>query len=217
MTSYTHLLFDLDGTITDSEEGIINALRYAFNKAGIPETSTGTLRSFIGSPLVKTIQEVYAVPKEDAEQIASYYRSYYTTKGVYESKLYPGMSELLCDLKQSGRRLIVATSKRTTGAEQVLDIFRLREYFDLVVGGSSDGKISEKTDVIREVFNKTGDAIKDGAVMIGDRKYDILGARENGIDSIAVMYGYGTKEEIDEANPTYKVGTVEELRVLLLR
>ncbi len=216
MKTYTHLLFDLDGTLTDSEEGIINALTYALGKAGINEQNTDKLRSFIGSSLQKTLQEVYGITKERAEQIATYYRSYYTEKGVFENKLYPGIPELLADLKRAGKQLIVATSKRTPGAYQVLDIFKLNQYFDLVVGGSPDGTISEKKDVIHHVFSNMGNDIKDNAVMIGDRKYDILGAHENGIDSIAVMYGYATKEEIDESEPTYRVDTVNELRVLLL-
>ena len=215
MKTYTHLLFDLDGTLTDSEEGIINALKYALDKAGLHENDTGKLRSFIGSSLLKTLQEVYGISKERAEEIVSYYRTYYSDKGIYENKLYPGIPELLSDLKKAGKQLIVATSKRTTGAKQVLDIFNLNEYFELVAGGSPDGKISEKTDVIRHVFSKIGDEIKKNAVMIGDRKYDVIGARENGIDSIAVMYGYATKEEIDEAKPTYRVESVEGLRKLL--
>jgi phosphoglycolate phosphatase len=217
MRNYTHLLFDLDGTLTDSEEGIINALLYALDKAGIRENDTDKLRSFIGSSLLKTLQQVYDLPKERAEEIASFYRSYYFEKGIYENTVYPGIPKLLSDLKKAGKRLIIATSKRTTGALQVLDIFKLNEYFDLVVGGSADGKISEKADVIRHVFSKTGNETKTNAVMIGDRKYDIIGARENGIDSIAVLYGYATKEEIDEANPTYRVNTVDELRTLLLK
>jgi phosphoglycolate phosphatase len=216
LKNYKHLLFDLDGTLTDSEEGIINALKYALDKAGITDNDTDKLRSFIGSSLLKTLQKVYGISKDRAEEIASDYRSYYSEKGMYENRVYPGIPELLSDLKKAGKRLIVATSKRTTGARQVLDIFNLNEYFDLVVGGSPDGKISEKTDVIRHVFSKTGNDIKNSAVMIGDRKFDILGAHENGIDSIAVMYGYATKKEIDEAKPTYRVGSVDELRVLLL-
>jgi phosphoglycolate phosphatase len=217
LKNYKHLLFDLDGTLTDSDEGIINALRYALDNAGISDNDTEKLRSFIGSSLLKTLQDVYGISKDRAEDIASDYRSYYSEKGVFENRLYPGIPELLADLKNAGKRLIVATSKRTTGANQVLDNFKLNEYFDLVVGGSSDGKISEKTDVIRHVFSKTGNDIKTSAVMIGDRKFDILGAHENGIDSIAVMYGYATKEEIDEARPTYRVNTVEELRTLLFK
>lgn len=215
MKTYTHLLFDLDGTLTDSEEGIVNALVYALGKEGITEKNTGKLRSFIGSPLLKLLQDAYVLPAERAEDVASHYRSYYAEKGIFENKVYPGIPDLLSELKQHGKQLILATSKRTYVAEQVLDIFRLRTYFDFVGGGSSDGKISEKTDVIRSVFEKTGDGIKENAVMIGDRNYDIIGARENGIDSIAVLYGYGTKEEIEEANPTYMVDTVDELRLLL--
>ncbi len=216
MENYTHILFDLDGTLTDSEEGIINALKYALDKASISENDTDKLRSFIGSALLKTLQEVYVISQERAEEIASYYRDYYTEKGIYENKLYPGVPELLSDLKKNGKYIILATSRKTTGAQGVLDIYQLNEYFDLVVGGSPDGKISEKTDVIRHVFTKTGNDIKKSAVMIGDRKFDILGARENDIDSIAVMYGYATKDEIDEAKPTYRVNTVEELKSFLL-
>jgi len=216
MNNYTHLLFDLDGTLTDSEEGIVNALKYGLDKIGIDENDVEKLRSFIGSPLIKLLQESYALSPEQAEEAASHYRSYYAEKGIYENKVYPGIPELLSDLKKAGKHLIVATSKRTTGANQVLDIFKLTEYFELVVGGSPDGSISEKTDVIRHVFSKTGDGIKNSSLMIGDRHYDIVGAHENGIDSVAVMYGYATKEEIDEAKPTFCVGSVDELKLLLL-
>ena len=215
MRNYTHLLFDLDGTLADSEEGIINSLSYALHKAGINETDTAKLRSFIGSALIKTLQEVYEIPEEPAEEIASYYREYYIEKGIYENTLYPGIMELLTDLRKTDKYIILATARHTAGALRVLDIFNLNEYFDLVVGGSQGQKIIEKTDVIRHVFEKTGNGIKKNAVMIGDRKFDILGARENGIDSIAVMYGYATKEEIDEAKPIYRVDSVEELSDLL--
>jgi phosphoglycolate phosphatase len=216
MNKYTHLLFDLDGTITDSEEGIINSIRYALRHFGITENDLAKLRTFIGPPLVKTLKQYYNFSDDRVREAADFYRTYFAERGIYENKVYPGIPELLSDLKSRGKELILATSKRTSFAEQVLDMFNLDKYFGLVVGGSPDGSISEKSDVIRHIFSMLGNYTKDSSVMIGDRKYDILGAREHGIDSIAVMYGYGTRSEIDEAGPTFRANTIDELRMLLL-
>jgi phosphoglycolate phosphatase len=216
MNSYDHLLFDLDGTLTDSEEGILNSIRYALRHFDITEDDMNKLRLFIGPPLVKTLQYAYEFSEDQAQEAVVHYRTYFAEQGIYENKVYPGIPELLSDLKHAGKELLLATSKRTSFAEQVLEMFSLDEYFSIVVGGSPDGTISDKNDVIRHIFTITGNEIKNSSVMIGDRKYDILGAHEHGIDSIAVMYGYGTQSEIDEAGPTYRVNTVDELRSLLL-
>jgi phosphoglycolate phosphatase len=215
MKKYRHIVFDLDGTLTDSEEGIINAVQYALERFGIDETDRTKLRTFIGPPLVHSLKELYDFGHEQIQKAATYYREYFSEKGIFENKVYPGIPELLDTLISRGKTLHLATGKRTDFAERVVDYFKLNEYFDTVVGGSPDGIRIEKPDIIRHLFTLIGDERRGDSVMIGDRKHDIHGAHENNVDSVGVLYGYGTEEEIRKAAPRYIVNTVDELATLL--
>lgn len=212
---YKVLLFDLDGTLTDPMIGITTSVQYALRKMGIEEPSLEKLTPFIGPPLVQSFKEFYHLSEEEAQQALRYYRERFSTVGLYENKVYPGMKALLQTLVEQGKRLYVATSKPTVFSTKILEHFELAKYFTAVIGSELDGTRAEKDEVIAFVLAQLGEYKKEEILMVGDRKYDILGARKNGIAVAAVGYGYGSPEEFEAAGPTYTVQTVEELSVLL--
>lgn len=208
--NYTHVLFDLDGTLTDPKPGITKAVQYALAKAGIIEDNLDRLEPFIGPPLTDSFREFYGFPEDQAWKAVQDYREYFADKGIYENERYPGIPELLGMLKQRGAVLILATSKPLVFAETVLKHFELDGYFDAVVGSGLDGTMSDKSEIIQSIIGRYNPD-KALTVMIGDRKHDIIGARNNGIDSIGVLYGYGSAEEMNAISPTFILNTVQEL------
>jgi len=207
---YSNILFDLDGTLTDPKLGITKSVQYALQKYNIQEDDTKKLESFIGPPLHKSFMEHYSFTKSEAEKAVGYYREYFAERGMYENELYEGISQLLEMLVNQKRTLIVATSKPTVYAELILDHFNLHQYFEDVVGSNIDGTRSDKSEIIKYIL-KGKQLDKNLTVMIGDRKFDILGAHSNGIASIGVGYGYGSEAELTESKPTYFAKTVGEL------
>ena len=212
---YKIVLFDLDGTLTDSGLGITNAVAYALEKFGIHVEDHSELNVFFGPPLKDSFIRYFKFSQEECEKAIIYYREYYSDKGLFENKVYPGIPELLDYLKQTGRKIILATSKPEFFSRQIMEHFHLDQYFELIAGASMDEKRVEKADVIHYALEKAG--ITDGSdvVMIGDREYDILGAKENGLDSIGVLYGYGSREELEAAGAGKIAETVEELWKIL--
>lgn len=208
---YEIVLFDLDGTLTDPKVGITLSVQYALSKMGIQEEDPDTLTPFIGPPLLSSFKELYHMNDEEAIQAIWYYRERFSTTGLYENKVYLGIRELLTTLKNQGRKLIVATSKPTAFSIQILEHFDLKQFFTSIVGSNLDGSRTEKADVIE--FALAGENISDFSkvVMIGDRKYDIIGAKKNNIDVIGVTYGYGSYQELVDADPNYIVSSVDEL------
>jgi phosphoglycolate phosphatase len=211
---YSAVLFDLDGTLTDPYLGITHSVQYALGKFHITEENSDKLKLFIGPPLEKSFIEYYGFTANDAKKAVEYYREYFSEKGVYENKLYTGIDCVLQTLTSKNITCLIATSKLEKYAIQVVRNFAIDVYFKHVTGSSADGSLSEKTDIIQRIM-ETYKPEREKTIMVGDRKYDITGARENGIDSIGVLYGYGTKEEIEEARPTYICKSVEELPELL--
>jgi len=212
---YKHILFDLDGTLTDSAEGVTRSVHYALSKFGI-QTSPEKLKLFVGPPLQKSFEEVYGFNEKQSRRAINYYREYYRGKGIYENKLYPNIPEMLQALKDSGKKLYLATSKPTFFATRVLHHFAIDSYFISIAGSNLDGTREEKSAVISYLFVNNGELEKTNTVMVGDRKHDIVGAKSCGLDSIAVTYGYGSAEELQEAAPDYLVHSVRELKELLL-
>ncbi len=208
---YSTVFFDLDGTLTDPYEGIVNGHKFTLEKFGIRESDEKRLRSFIGPPLELIYSDDYGFNAEDTKQAMKYYRGYYAEKGVYENKLYAGIPELLDLLVSKGFSCMVATSKAEPFAVQVLENFDLRKYFDDVSGAQMDGSQSDKADVIAYLIEKHR-LEKSSIVMVGDRKFDIIGAKKNGIDSIAVGYGHGEESELKEAGPSYYMSDVKSLK-----
>ena len=208
---YNTILFDLDGTLTDPGLGITNSAAYALKKHGIEVADRTALYPFIGPPLMDSFQRFYGFSAERSEQAVADYREYFREKGLFENEVYEGVEELLKHLKASGKRLIIATSKPEEFAVRILEHFHLAKYFDHIVGATMDSSRSKKGDVIAYALEVCGITDKTDVVMVGDREHDVLGAKENGLDSIGVLYGYGSCEELEKAGATYVVETVEDI------
>ena len=214
MSKYDYILFDLDGTLTDSGPGIMNGFEYALGKMGIEIPDRSSLRKFVGPPLGDSFEKTLGFSPEDAAKGIAFYREYYAEKGVYENDVYPGVFELLDKLKASGKKMIVATTKAELMANVVMDHFGLRKYFDLMVASNNTDR-KNKIDVLKYAIENGGVDIEK-AVMIGDRFYDVTGASHFGIDSVGVLYGYGSRQELEDAGATYIAETVENLSEILL-
>ena len=214
MSKYDYILFDLDGTLTDSGPGIMNGFEYALGKMGIDIPDRSSLRKFVGPPLGDSFEKTLGFSPEDAAKGIAFYREYYADKGVYENDVYPGVFELLDKLKASGKKMIVATTKAELMANVVMDHFGLRKYFDLMVASNNTDR-KNKIDVLKYAIENGGVDIEK-AVMIGDRFYDVTGASHFGIDSVGVLYGYGSRQELVDAGATYIAETVEDLNGILL-
>ena len=214
MSKYDYILFDLDGTLTDSGPGIMNGFEYALGKMGIEVPDRSSLRKFVGPPLGDSFEKTLGFSPEDAAKGIAFYREYYADKGVYENDVYPGVFELLDKLKASGKKMIVATTKAELMANVVMDHFGLRKYFDLMVASNNTDR-KNKIDVLKYAIENVGVDIGK-AVMIGDRFYDVTGASHFGIDSVGVLYGYGSRQELEDAGATYIAETVENLSEILL-
>ena len=208
---YKYVLFDLDGTLTNSELGITTCVQHSLRKFGIEVEDRTVLRPFIGPPLGESFQVYYGLSKEESEQAIKYYRERFSVKGLYENEVYEGVEKMLQSLKDSGKKLIVATSKPEKFTMIILEHFDLLKFFDFVAGATMDGSRGEKADVIRYALEKYGIEDKSEVIMIGDRKFDILGAKENGLKSIGVLYGFGDREELTEAGADYIVEKAEDI------
>ena len=211
---YTYILFDLDGTLTDSGPGIKNGFKYTFERFGMEIPSDDQLGKFVGPPLSESFGKIIGLNEEDTKKAISIYREYYFDKGVYENEVYPGIRELLEKLNAAGKKLIIATSKAEHGTNIVLDHFDLRKNFSFVSSSTENGRVT-KTDVIRYAIEQCHIDDLSSAVMIGDRKYDIESAKETGLDSIGVLYGYGDREEHMKAGATYIAETPEKIAEIL--
>ena len=198
---FRYLLFDLDGTLTDPKEGITASVQYALRSFGIEEPDLDRLTPFIGPPLKDSFMKYYGFSDKQAEEAIGKYRQYFAVTGIFENRVYEGIETMLKNLRSSGRTLLVATSKPEEFAVKILEHFRLDSYFALIGGADMEETRVRKGDVIRYVMDKAGirEEEKPETVMIGDRKHDILGAKENGLESIGVLFGYGSREELEQA------------------
>ncbi|MBP5606559.1 MAG: HAD family hydrolase [Ruminiclostridium sp.] len=196
---YRNILFDLDGTLTDPGVGITNSVIYSLRKFGIEVDDRRSLYRFIGPPLRESFMRFYGFSEEQAELAVTYYREYFRKDGMFENELYGDIPELLSRLKESGRTLIVATSKPEEFAVEILRHFGIYDRFDLVAGATMDSRRNEKADIIAYALESRGISDKASAVMIGDREHDIFGAKKNGLDSVGVLFGYGTYDELRDA------------------
>ncbi len=215
--AYDIILFDLDGTLTDPGIGITNAVIYALKQYDIQVENREELYRFIGPPLLESFQSFFGFTEEDAEQAVIYYRDYYREKGIFENYVYTGMDRLLGRLRRAGKALLVATSKPEEFALQILENFKLAEYFTVIAGASMDGSRIRKADVIDYALKQYGMDEREQVLMVGDRKHDILGAKEIGIASAGVLYGYGSREELEAAGADYIVLCVDNLYPLIVK
>ncbi|HHT7238284.1 MULTISPECIES: HAD family hydrolase [Bacillus] len=209
---YTTFLFDLDGTLTDPKEGIINAVLYVLEKMGIEEVNISELDSFIGPPIQQSFADRYNMNEIEVERAVFYFREYLKQSGLLENKVYDGIGALLQELKDAGNRLFVATSKPTVFAKQVIEHFQLTSFFEEIVGSNLDGTRIKKEEIIAHILQTNEELQKEEIVMIGDRKHDVIGASSNGIASIGVLYGYGNENELSDARAIHIVKDVEELQ-----
>ena len=215
-----YLLFDLDGTLTDPKVGITTCVQYALKTFGIDEPDLDKLEPFIGPPLLDSFKEFYGFDDEKAQAAIEKYRERFRDVGIFENEIYRGVPEMLKKLKQRGLHLGVASSKPTVFVEKILEHFRIKDYFEVVVGSELDGTRSDKAEVVLEALRRffpNGRVQKHKVFMIGDRKFDVIGAKNVGVESVAVSYGYGDMEELMQAHADYIVRSVEELKRFLLR
>ncbi|HFU4455994.1 TPA: HAD family hydrolase [Streptococcus suis] len=212
---YQTILFDLDGTLTDSGQGILHSVAYALDQMGIDEPDLANLQRFIGPPLYESFSRFYQLNPADTQAAVDAFRVYFKDKGMFENQLYDGILPLLESLKQAGKTLAIATSKPEVFAKQILEYFDIAHYFDVIAGASLDSSRISKTDVISYALAQL-DYDPQTTIMVGDREHDIEGAQANQLASIGVLYGYGNRQELEEAGARWIIETVPDLQKLLL-
>lgn len=211
------ILFDLDGTLTDSGEGITRCVQYALKKVKGIDANLLDLRRFVGPPLKEEFIKYAHLTEEEGDLCVSAYRERYDSIGIYENRIYAGIRTLLKELKEEGMHLVLSSSKPTAYCMRILKYFDIYRYFDLVMGSQMDGRRTDKAEVIEEILDRLG--MKDRrqeAVLVGDRNYDVVGAKKAGIGSIGITYGYGSREELTKAWPDCIADTPEEVRNVLI-
>lgn len=213
---YQTILFDLDGTLTDPKEGITKCFQHALSCLGIEETDMSRLMRVIGPPLIDSFKDFYGMDEERAKLAVEKYRERFAEIGIFENAVYPGVKEMLSELKQAGKTIALATSKPQVFAIRILENYELAPYFDVAVGAELSGERNYKHEVIQTVFDKLQITDKSQVVMVGDRRQDIEGAKKCGIDSIGVKFGYAEDGELEQAGATYLIDSVQELRNFLL-
>jgi len=215
MLNKKYILFDLDGTLTDPFEGITKSVQYALKYFGIDE-KLENLRDFIGPPLKDEFMKCYNFDEQMAEKAIEKYREIYLVEGIYQNKIIDGIPKLLEELQNNGKNLILATSKPIESAEIVMNYFDLKKYFTFLAGSTYKGERHTKSDVIEYALGQSNVTDVSQAVMIGDRKHDVLGAKDFAMQSIGVLFGYGDRAELELAGADFIVETVLDLRKILL-
>ena len=233
---FQYILFDLDGTLTDPKLGITTCVQYALKSFGIEEENLDKLEPFIGPPLIESFKQFYGFSQEQAVQAQEKYRERFSVTGWLENEMYPGIDTMLKTLSERGMELAVASSKPEVFVEKILVHFGIREYFTAVVGSELDGRRINKDEVVLEALNRMGVLTKeeveryltegillrngiknDYCAMVGDRKFDVEGAKAMNVTSVAVSYGYAQGDELKQAQPDYMASTVDELQKILLQ
>lgn len=209
---YTVILFDLDGTLTESGEGITKSVQYALEKLGQPEPDLKKLEVFVGPPLLQQFMKYAGLDEETAVRAVEYYRERYTDIGIFENQVYPGVEDMLDKLRGKGYILAVASSKPERFVKKVLDHFDLTKYFHEIVGSEMNGGRTSKADVIEEALDRLhmGDH-RDQVIMVGDKEHDVFGARKAGLKCLAVSYGYGSEDELKNAMPLKIADSAQEV------
>ena len=214
---FQYCLFDLDGTLTDPREGITKSVQYALRFFGIEEPDLKKLEVFIGPPLKDSFMEFYGLTEEKAVEAVARYRERFAPTGVLENYIFPGIPDMLFGLKEKGVRLAVASSKPTVFVRKILAHFDIEKYFDVVVGSELDGRRSSKEEVVEETLRQLNiltievDKRRECCAMIGDRKFDIQGAKAHALTPVGVGFGFASPGELEAAGAAYIAQTVEEL------
>lgn len=212
---YKTVLFDLDGTLSDSAEGIINCVEYALEDMGI-KADRRELICFVGPPLQESFMQRFGMDEETAHYAQAKYRERFSTIGINENRMYDGIDRLLSSLRSAGKRLAVATSKPTVFSRRIIESYGIAQYFELVLGSEFTGERHTKAEVIRDVLAEMGITDNSSVVMVGDRSYDVKGAAACGVDCVGVYYGYAEPNELEDAGAVKTVQTVAELEKFLL-
>lgn len=213
---YTTVLFDLDGTVTDPGEGITKSVEYALSKWNIKVKDRTSLYKFIGPPLMYSFTHFYDMSEAEARKAVEFYHEYYVDKGIHGCELYPGIKNLLASLKEKKYKISLASSKPDVLAIQVLKNFDVYQYFDFIGAATLDDSRSKKSEVIEYTLDNLEEKDRSKIIMIGDRCYDILGAKQFGLDSIGVLYGYGSLDELKEAGATHIVDSAYEIERIIV-
>ena len=215
MKNFDTLLFDLDGTLTDSTEGLINCLEHAIKQMGfeVPEDTN----KFLGPPIRQSFAEFLGMNDEQITEAVKIFRERYSTVGLFENRVYDGIPELLDRLRSAGKRLMIATSKPEVYAVRIADRFGMSPYFDIIGGAELDGSRDYKHEVIEYVLAKSGITDRSSVLMIGDRRQDVLGAHKTGLKCMGVLWGYGSVEELTQAGADYITRTPQSAADMLLR
>ncbi len=215
MKNYKYILFDLDGTVTDSKPGIVNCIRYALDSKGIAYTSD-VLDQMVGPPFRVSMKEFFGLELDEIEDLITLYRGKYEAGGWRDCKIYDGVTDMLATLKAAGKTLAIATSKPIKFTSIMVDGLDLRKYFAYVGGASTDASKEAKADVIELVLENLKVEDKSEVLMVGDRKYDIIGAKTVGVDCVGVLWGYGSEKELREYGADYFANTPSEIVQMLL-
>lgn len=213
-----YVFFDLDGTVTESAPGIVNSVVYAINKLGAKMPSQEELYGFVGPPLSESFVKYCGIAPSETKKAIDAFREYFAEKGMFENSVYPGIPELTEKLRKAGTKVVLATSKPQPFAEKILTHFGVVSGFDRVFGNTMDEKYFDKKALFRDIFEELciGESDLGGCVMVGDRSSDIEGAHHAGIKAIGVLYGYGSKAELESAGADHIVETVADLEKVLL-
>lgn len=236
---FQYILFDLDGTLTDPKVGITKSVQYALQALGIEEPDLDKLEPFIGPPLKDSFMEFYGFHHEQTEIAVEKYRERFVVTGIFENEIYAGIAQMLANLHCAGKKLAIASSKPTVLVERILEHFAIKAYFDVVVGSEMDGTRSRKEEVVEEALRRlvpqifvnssersaeesssqqiNKKALRKSIAMVGDRKFDIEGAKAFGLTGIGVAFGYAQEGELEQAGADYIVETVAELERLLMK
>ena len=213
---YDFLLFDMDGMLVDTREGILKCAAHALSAFGIEVEDLSSLTKFVGPPLSYSFTEFYGLSPEDAKKAVAIYRERYSAKGQYECYMFDGVPEMLQALLKKGYRLCIATSKLESYAKSMLDRLGIGCYFEQVIGATPDEAISTKDEVIEASLVRMGITDRQRALMIGDRKHDVLGAKKCGLDSFGVYMGCAEESEHEAAGATYIANSIQSLQDALL-
>ncbi len=213
---YKYIFFDLDGTLTDPQEGITNCVKYALESYGINETDYSKLMRFIGPPLVYSFSEYYGFDEKKSLEAVAKYRERFSTVGLFENKVYDGIHDMLQKLTDSAHILVLATSKPKVFADKIMAKYRLRPYFKLICGSELDGTRNEKQEVIEYAIEQLS-CDRDKIIMVGDRKHDIIGAKKCGVASCGVRFGYAEKNELEDAGADFIAEDLDDLLDILMK
>lgn len=211
MKNYDYYLFDFDGTLCDTTEGIFNSIIYSLDCYGIKETDLKKLEFFVGPPLFESYKTVYGVNDEDAKYLIEKYRERYKTKAAQESRIYDGIKNMLEALKARGKKIAVASSKPKLFVDEISQYHDIYKYYDFVSAETFKNNHSSKKELINACLEYFGNPDKSMVLMVGDRFYDIDGAKASGVDSAGAVYGFGTEEELKNAGATYILHTPDDL------